>query len=55
MKDPEELRPSKSRQELTEEAAREFAGLAVRLRDRGHDGQAVAQALACQMAATAEG
>lgn len=40
--DPEVLRPTKTRQILTEEAAREFAGLAQRLRDRGHDAQAVA-------------
>ncbi len=39
---PERLRPAKTRQMLTEEAAREFAGLAGRLHDRGHDGQAVA-------------
>jgi len=40
--DPESFRPSKSRQELTEETAREFAGLAQRLRDRGEDAQQVA-------------
>lgn len=34
--DPEELKPSKTRQMLTELAAREFAELAQRLRDRGH-------------------
>ena len=40
--DPEVFKPQKSRQELTEETAREFAGLAQRLRDRGHDAQEVA-------------
>lgn len=40
--DPEELKPRKTRQELTEETAGEFAGLAQRLRDRGHDGFQVA-------------
>lgn len=40
--DPEQLRPAKTRQMLTEEAAREFAALAQRLRDRGHEGHAVA-------------
>ena len=40
--DPEVFKPKKSRQELTEETAREFAGLAQRLRDRGHDAQEVA-------------
>ncbi len=34
--DPEELKPSKTRQMLTELAAREFAELAQRLRNRGH-------------------
>lgn len=34
--DPEEFKPSKTRQALTEETAREFVGLAQRLRDRGH-------------------
>lgn len=40
--DPEAFRPRKSRQELTEETAAEFAGLAQRLRERGHDPQEVA-------------
>ncbi|MCW3834512.1 class I SAM-dependent DNA methyltransferase [Sphingomonas canadensis] len=40
--DPERFRPKKSRQELTEETAGEFAGLAQRLRDRGHEPHRVA-------------
>ncbi|PEQ12996.1 SAM-dependent methyltransferase [Novosphingobium sp. PC22D] len=40
--DPDAFKPAKSRQTLTEETAAEFAGLAQRLRDRGHDPQAVA-------------
>ena len=40
--DPERLRPGKTRQALTEEAAAEFAKLAQRLRDRGNDGETVA-------------
>ena len=40
--DPERLKPGQTRQALTEKAAREFAGLALRLRARGHDPQAVA-------------
>lgn len=40
--DPERWRPTKTRQALTEEAAAEFAVLARRLRERGHDPQAVA-------------
>jgi type II restriction/modification system DNA methylase subunit YeeA len=40
--DPEAFRPHKTRQALTEETAREFAGLAGRLRDRGHEAHAVA-------------
>jgi hypothetical protein len=39
MGDPEALRPQKTPEELTEQAAREFARLAVALRDRGHEGQ----------------
>ncbi|GGD58746.1 type IIL restriction-modification enzyme MmeI [Croceicoccus mobilis] len=39
---PEELRPAKTRQMLTEEAAEEFAQLAQRLRSRGHEGHEVA-------------
>jgi hypothetical protein len=40
--DPEQLRPARSRQALTEQAAAEFAELARRLRVRGHDPQTVA-------------
>lgn len=40
--DPDQFRPQKSRQELTEETAREFAGIAQRLRDRGHEAHRVA-------------
>ena len=40
--DPEKLRPAKTRQMVTEEAAREFAALAQRLRARGHEAHAVA-------------
>jgi len=40
--DPESLKPAKTRQLLTEEAAQRFATLAQRLRSRGHDPQAVA-------------
>ncbi len=40
--DPESFRPKKSRQELTEETAGEFIGLAQRLRDRGHEAREVA-------------
>ena len=40
--DPEAYRPQKTRQALTEETAREFAGLAQRLRDRGHEAHRVA-------------
>lgn len=40
--DPEKLRPSKTRQALTEEAAQKFASLAQRLRNRGHDAGTVA-------------
>jgi hypothetical protein len=42
MSDPEKLRPGKTRQDLTEDAAAEFATLAQRLRDRGHDSNKVA-------------
>jgi len=45
MGDPERLRPTKTREELTEDAARQFARLALALRDRGHDSQAVAHFL----------
>lgn len=40
--DPHSFKPTKTRQALTEETAREFAGLAQRLRDRGHDAGQVA-------------
>ncbi|MHA3842028.1 class I SAM-dependent DNA methyltransferase [Sphingomonas aestuarii] len=40
--DPELFKPAKSRQELTEETAREFVGIAQRLRDRGHEAHRVA-------------
>lgn len=40
--DPERLRPSKTRQSLTEDAAAHFANLALRLRGRGHDPEEVA-------------
>jgi type II restriction/modification system DNA methylase subunit YeeA len=40
--DPEAFKPQKTRQALTEETAREFAGLAQRLRDRGHEAHRVA-------------
>ncbi len=40
--DPDRLRPAKTRQALTEEAAERFAALALRLRARGNDAQTVA-------------
>jgi type II restriction/modification system DNA methylase subunit YeeA len=40
--DPERLKPEKTRQLLTEEAAEQFAMIAQRLRERGHDAEAVA-------------
>lgn len=40
--DPDQLRPARTRQALTEEAAAEFAELARRLRTRGNDPQVVA-------------
>lgn len=40
--EPEKLKPQKTRQVLTEEAAQRFATLAQRLRNRGHDPEAVA-------------
>ena len=42
LSDPERLKPGKTRQALTEQAAAEFAKLAQRLRDRGHASEAVA-------------
>lgn len=41
-KNPERLKPAKTRQLLTEEAAEKFASLAQRLRERGHDAERVA-------------
>lgn len=40
--DPDAFRPQKTRQALTEETAAEFAGLAQRLRERGHEAHQVA-------------
>ena len=40
--DPERLRPARTRQAVTEDAATLFGGLAQRLRQRGHDAPAVA-------------
>jgi type II restriction/modification system DNA methylase subunit YeeA len=40
--DPDEFKPAKTRQTLTEETAGEFAGLAQRLRERGHEPHEVA-------------
>ncbi len=40
--DPDDFKPSKTRQALTEETAREFASIAQRLRDRGHEPHRVA-------------
>jgi hypothetical protein len=40
--DPDRLRPAKTRQTLTEEAAGKFSALAHRLRERGHEPHAVA-------------
>jgi hypothetical protein len=40
--DPEQFKPAQSRQDLTEETARDFAGIAQRLRDRGHEPHRVA-------------
>ena len=40
--DPERLRPGRTRQELTEDVAREFGQPAWTLQSRGHDPQAVA-------------
>ncbi len=45
MERPEELKPGKTREELTGEAAEQFASLAERLRERGHEPQAVAHFL----------
>ena len=40
--DPEKLKPVKTRQLVTEQAAQNFANMAQRLRERGHDAQEVA-------------
>lgn len=45
MEHPEDLRPGKTRDELTAQAAEQFASLAERLRGRGHDAHAVAHFL----------
>jgi hypothetical protein len=45
MDGPEALRPQKTRKELTEEAAKQFAQVADALRNRGHEPQAVAHFL----------
>jgi hypothetical protein len=45
MQHPEELRPGTTRDELTAEAANQFASLAERLRGRGHDPHEVAHFL----------
>lgn len=45
MAEPEALRPGKTREELTSEAAEQFAALALALRSRGHDPQRVAHFL----------
>ena len=45
MGDPERLRPDIRPEDLTEDAARAFARLALSLRDRGHDSQSVAHFL----------
>jgi type II restriction/modification system DNA methylase subunit YeeA len=42
LSDPERLKPGQTRQALTEDAAKEFANLALRLRSRGHDPHVVA-------------
>jgi len=42
LSDPERLKPGKTRQALTEQAAAEFAKLAQRLRERGHPSEPVA-------------
>lgn len=45
MGDPEALRPAKTPEQITEEAARNFAALAAALRSRGNEPQAVAHFL----------
>ncbi|MBM7323534.1 class I SAM-dependent DNA methyltransferase [Agrobacterium sp. S2] len=39
---PEQFKPAKSRQQLTEETARDFVAIAQRLRERGHEAHRVA-------------
>jgi len=45
MENPDSLRPTTTRQEITEEAARQFAALAQTLRGRGHDPHRIAHFL----------
>lgn len=45
MGDPEALRPAKTPDEITQEAAKQFAALAISIRGRGHDPQLVAHFL----------
>jgi hypothetical protein len=45
MQDPDELRPGKTRDELTQEAAERFASLAYTLHERGHEPHSVAHFL----------
>ncbi len=45
MEDAEQLRPGRAREELTKRAAEQFASLADRLRDRGHEPHEVAHFL----------
>ncbi len=45
MGNPEALRPSETRDEITMKAAKQFAALAISIRDRGHEPQAVAHFL----------
>jgi hypothetical protein len=45
MGNPDTLRPSQTRDEITQEAAKQYAALAISIRDRGHDPQEVAHFL----------
>ena len=45
MREPEALRPARTREQVTEEAARQFAELAGRLQARGHDPHQIAHFL----------
>jgi len=45
MGNPEALRPSQTRDEITRKAAKEYAALAISIRERGHDPQQVAHFL----------